>query len=422
MLRDITDEGMRSLGSPSAAVLPTSGSELLLAVGVLTHPDNGERRRAVRETWGGAHETVGRRVLLRFVVGNSSATIHLAEQRVQRDIVTLAVRENWSVLDKTVGWLKAALEWSPRWVAATDDDAFLRLSMVVPDLALLSAHGFERVAYGPVEWYTFDRESGILGVWGSNPGQAGRGWLQEQRRGNLRLTRPFPFLKGPLMVYDAALARWLSRSERDSARLFPGSLPSHRNGKGRALHDVALGFIMATAPPPGGVTLVDVAVRPTLKATGEVQGWGGGFLEVRPAASLPSPAVACPHLACFSCSQVRPAASLASPAVACLRGAHLGSRSLAARRRRCAPHSPGCTAPSLLRSCMHVLHAHRGAGPSVNTTVQCNQAQPSWGNKSRGAVVGFDAWRKCGFRQLGMCERGTYTPPRDAGSGDVFHC
>ena len=139
-----------------------------------------------------------------------------------------------------------------------------------------------------------------------------RAWRESLRTTTrpFNLTPPFPFLKGPLMVFDAPLVRHLLSGACGFPHSYPSPMPSHFNGKGRGLHDVAIGWYLSSCPPIGGVTLFDIGVaNPTWRSMkGSAAPTGGGFLELRPRVNL------------------------RTGVAACLRGVHFGSGPVSTKR------------------------------------------------------------------------------------------
>ena len=372
----------------------------LLAVGVLTHPNHAARRRAVRETWGDASSCADDFSLrLRFVVGESKLTAHEPEMHLGDMLVLPYVSESWSVLLKTLGWLRHALAWGPSWVACVDDDAYVRLPLVLSDLRRVTAMGLSRVMYGPTEWFAFDRLSGILGPWGKNVGLASRAWREATAAPSrpLNLTPPFPFLKGPLMVFDAALARHLVGAACGFPHAYPSPMPSHSRGGGRALHDIAIGYFLSSCPPAGGITLFDVGIAGSSwrSTKGKSAPTGGGFVELRPRLDLEA------------------------GVAACLRGVHFGSGPTSAKQRACEPQ---CAPGAALRACLHVMHAHRGVAAGSETRVRCNPVEASWPNKSRGLVLGHAGWTYCHLQKIAYCRQGQFRPPRNLSTRERMLC
>lgn len=380
---------------------------VLLAIGVLTHPSSVGRRQTVRSSWGSALPSD---VILRFVIGGAGRG-RLSE--ADRDVVALeSVAEGRTVLLKALGWMRLALSrWSPAFVARADDDAFVNLRLVVPDLRRLLQLRLAHVAYGAVEWFAFDRGSGVVRAWGRSPTQVAGVWRSAVAERGSNLTAPFPFLKGPFFAYGAPLARRFLESDHARAQLAPAAVkPVHPKELSRTLDEVHMGFILATAPAgasarppptsgePGGepshslsaVTLVDTGLA--LLRGAQIR-TGGGFLELRPNQDL------------------------ASAALACFRAVHLGGRivgSLADRRPAGACGSRGtamgrparagsCTRGEVLSASMAELLRVRGA-PSNRTTLCCGRAQPKWSEQSTGLIRGHAEWTHCHFRGVALCE------------------
>ncbi|KAL1527778.1 hypothetical protein AB1Y20_009163 [Prymnesium parvum] len=375
-----------------------------LAVGVLTHPSHTGRRAAIRETWAAACIPEGRvlgvAVRLRFIVGRSSLLTHLPELRSSGDLLVLpAVQESWSVLHKTLAWIRVAMEWRPRWVACVDDDAYVRLTLVLSDLLRLAQRNYSRVMYGPLEWFAFDRKTGILGPWGKNVGHAARSWraANATARGGGQLTPPFPFLKGPLMVFDAAVSRHLLSGACGFPDAYASPMPSHARGRGRVLHDIAIGYHLSTCPPAKGVTVLDIGVAtPAWRTTSSKSApTGGGFLELRPRLDLE--------------------VGLAG----CLRGVHFGSGPISIKQRECAGE---CAPGEALRRCLHVMHAHARVRPGNVTRLRCSGADTSWFNKSRGLVRNYTGWSYCHLQKIAFCETGRFLAPYHSATKQRMKC
>ena len=375
----------------------------LLAIGVLTHPNHVARRQAVRETWGDPRHTnhgdsyVG--WALRFVVGESKLTTHKAELYLRDILVLPYVSENWSVLLKTLGWLRHALAWKPDWISCVDDDAYVRMPLVLSDLQRLATTGLSRVMYGPTEWFAFDRLSGILGPWGKNIGFASRAWRAATAAASrpLNLTPPFPFLKGPLMVFDDALARHLVGGACGFPQTYPSPMPSHSRGGGRALHDIAIGYFLSSCPPSGGVTLFDIGIASSgwRSTKGRSAPTGGGFVELRPRLDLEA------------------------GVAACLRGVHFGSGPTSSKQRACEPQ---CAPGAALRACLHVMHAHQDVAGGSETQVRCSSVEVSWPNKSRGLVQGHANWTYCHLQKIAFCRQGRFRAPINASTRQRMFC
>ena len=77
-----------------------------------------------------------------------------------------------------------------------------------------------------------------------------RHWQARRRRAASRpnpLSAPFPFLKGPLMVYTEELARELAHSPHTTRVLARRVQPLLPKGPPRVLHDVFLGYVLASS-------------------------------------------------------------------------------------------------------------------------------------------------------------------------------
>eukprot|EP00966_Prymnesium_polylepis_P302120 6980031-Prymnesium_polylepis.1 len=194
-----------------------------VALGVLSALPSADRRAALRSSWASAEALCESRVLLRFVLAQSSSDASgalAAEQQTYRDLFFLQdylphVADGDMYATKAFGWLHVALRMTTaHYIALADDDAYVNIAMVTSDLRLAQDRGLSRVAYGAVEWFAYELESGATHSWGFGEKTAAFAWRQRTARGRSAHGRPwatpFPFLKGPLMAFDRAVARDLS--------------------------------------------------------------------------------------------------------------------------------------------------------------------------------------------------------------------
>ena len=241
-----------------------------LAIGILSQGADEAKRMAVRQAWapGRRVNMQGFEVLSRFVAcasgpGERGRLAH--EGHLHEDLFVLPCSNATTGLKEAYhqyaafAWLrKAATHWRPRFVALADDDSYVHVAAVVADLSLVSAQLQARAAwtaYGGVEWGSMDSGTYELGARGRSPEEAGRQWRRiQQTPGRQNASRPFPFLKGPLMVYGSSLAAVLTAGKHGSdeeARLRQAHTPV----------DALLGYILASARGGRGTeqaTVVDI--------------------------------------------------------------------------------------------------------------------------------------------------------------------
>jgi len=296
--------------------------------------------------------------------------------------------------------------WAPDFIGRADDDAYVRLELILADLALLRARQLNNIAYGAMEWYGVEESTGYVRAWGQNPRQAGDAWIEQQQQQQRRrarappLGRPFPFLKGPLAVYDAQLAgtliRRAAKGEEVDGAVTPK--PTHALGGGRVMEDVSVGVVLAhvskqidphgPTPPDHlfaanrtrGVVWVDIGRALTRGGFGLKR--AGGFIELRPSVNL------------------------SNAYAACFKVVHMGSRAISWRAQH-ADYCHGCTLQEEFSTAMLAAHAHSRAGvrPSRGP-FKCEAAQPSWYNWSRGVVLSHADDTYCFFTRVAYCELG----------------
>jgi hypothetical protein len=177
---------------------------------------------------------------------------------------------------------------------------------------------------------------------------------------------------------------------------FPSPMPSHAKGKGRALHDIAIGFFLAFCPPASGVTLFDIGLaasrqqvayppRPALVPTFCIS--SHRIAPHRTASHRIAPHRTASHRnpsqpisihrrwrTATSASpsgggflEIRPRIDLGVDVAACLRGVHFGSGVVSAKQRDC---GLDCPAGAALSACMGVMHAHVSVRPGGQTQIK----------------------------------------------------
>jgi hypothetical protein len=165
-----------------------------LCIAVLTHPSHTMLRSTIRSTWW--HE-VPRNPLKVFLIGHSVAPLVQAENRTFGDMFATAEDDSFIHADlKIFSFVRYARRFAPDMYVFIDDDSYPRFNMILPDLA---DHPMKRVtAYGGIEYFNFRKETGRFSGWGVN-----RRHGAAVRPANF--SGPFPFLKGPLMLYGSSI-------------------------------------------------------------------------------------------------------------------------------------------------------------------------------------------------------------------------
>lgn len=389
---------------PSAAASrspPAHWSPLLLALGVLSHARLGRQRRtAVRSSWGGhfTKQKGGREALMRFVIGKPDEpgldAITTRESADFGDILKVSGggSEDSHGADaryafKAISWMHRAARWRPRYVGLADDDAYVFPSRVLGDLSFLHHLDVKDVVYGRFEWSCYMRDTGHANAcWGRDafgstfawrhatgvnedvwPGRLDAG-VRVRARGEARMiaqlqrhkrsfSPPFPFLRGPLMVWSASVAAALAGADNDMAReqkharaLFKQPQPPKR-----LLVDIFFGHLLASARNGFGLpnlSLVDISQ---------------GYLELR--------------------QQLMSNISRPLPGARVL---HLNSRhvEMAARRRG------GGTADQVLSEHMSELsRGDRDQQPRLARFLHCSQR--NWWNATGYVVLTGASWTSC---------------------------
>ena len=410
----------------AAADAPRDPSAVVLAIGVLNHAANSGRREAIRSSWwrcctappAGAGRVI-RRFVLRDVDAQQPAVA--AEATEHGDLELLhGVGEGRLYATKIFGWLvRAAERWRPEWILHADDDSFVRADVVLRDVLTLGVRGdTSRVFYGAIEWSSFDRGAlpsatspgasySRMG-WGGNAATAGRAWRKlvlerkNPRTGRSidpktspgysrysgidpqtnwsRVSRPFPFVKGPLKVFSGALATLLTTgahqlAEQSHAYAVPSTV--------RLLEDIFIGYLLASER--GGLgsiatTWVDIGVAHNTR---------NGLLRDDPPVGL---------------WELRRSLNITSPAMGCSRGVHMGHTILRDAARwsdwngNCTGGIEACVVRTLAQSMAKLARVADASRLNTTASYFCQPAQPHWGSQSKGTVVTGADWQDCRIR------------------------
>jgi len=375
----------------SVMVAPTATGEgragtVFLAIGVLSQVSQPQKRQMVRSNWGRQPGEGNEDVMTRFVLceaANAGDSRAIREEHAMHgDLLVLPDAQDGNLYaTKGFGWLRVALRrWKPRFVALADDDAYLQVDALVADLRLAMrtlGPRASQLALGAVEWFGYDRATGRVGGWGRGPSQASHAWRKLHEPGPAArpgLSLPFPFLKGPLMVYGHALAATLSTGNHSRHEM--AAVRSMRDPP-RVIVDAFFGHVLASDQGGNGsqgLVLIDMD-RIT------------GFREMRPSFNL------------------------TEPRMGCLRVLHMGTTTTYSVARR-----SNRTIDAVRRAWMARMAAHR---PSVfflpkAASLDCAPAQPYYAQHSNGLLTQLgSSWALCALKYKQTC---LSRPPGSSGT------
>lgn len=298
-----------ALSLSSAPAVDHTMSSVYFALGVLSHAKFGKQRRAlVRGTWGKfAQRPAGKQggMLMRLVVGMPSGRVGeaiAAESAKYGDMVSLAGggAEDGFATDhlyafKGLAWLRHASQWAPQFIGLADDDSFVYLGRVLGDLRFLQKSGTQNIVYGRFEWACYDRDNARNSCWGRDAFGSTFDWrrmtgitedkwpsaqgtrsraeaplladMRQQAAKHPSLSLPFPFQRGPLMIWSANVAALLGGADSDVASETAHARALYRKKyrlspkPPRMLIDIFIGHLMASARAGRGLrrlTLVDI--------------------------------------------------------------------------------------------------------------------------------------------------------------------
>lgn len=171
------------------------------------------------------------------------------------------------------------------FLALADDDAYLNLPRVASDLRNMRAEA--RLVYGAVEWYSYDPLTGKNEGYGKGMDEAVNRHPAQKRHYSEHFSSPFPFIKGPLMVFSASVARELVHGEYGRA----AQAQSARISAQRVNIDILIGYILSTANGGNGfdnLTWIDLGVSKMSSSKHR-----HGFLEMRSGRNLTDHEQAC---------------------------------------------------------------------------------------------------------------------------------
>ena len=165
-------------------------------VAVTSALQNTPLRAVIRRTW---WQDVPPQFFKVFVVGHSDAHALDAENKTHGDMLTTV--DSYAHLDvKIFSMISILRSRNPDVYMILDDDTYPRFDRIVPKLSAIS--DLSHVAYGGVEYYSFTPHRGHFSGWG--------GGLRHARAVHPKNSSgPFPFLKGPLMVYGSSVMHTL---------------------------------------------------------------------------------------------------------------------------------------------------------------------------------------------------------------------
>ena len=398
--------------------------EASLSLGVLSTPSLRWRRDVARGTWGGAADRHAATFRLQFVLcglgGDAAegAAAVRAERRERRDLLVFrgCTDTHWYAAKAVLYLRHVVREGAFAYAGLADDDAYVAIERVLLDLRALSESGIAQqrpIAYGAYQWFSYERESGRHAAFGSGPQAATWEWRQltrimdarwpgtgaQQRvgartganaaslidpvspAGRRGLTLPFPFQKGPLMVFSRAAARLAASSNHSRGEQAHAAAVAARR-RVRILHDIFLGHVLAS--DRGGLgaaqlTVVDIGSEYV----------GNGFQELR---ALPASRVG--TRGAGGCPDVEAQAQRYGS----LRVLHLNrkhTRLIARRTNR--------SKEAVLAACADVLHRHGLAARQQRRarrqrwTPRCEA--PEWWKHTGYVVYTGLGWRWCTLRR-----------------------
>ena len=123
----------------------TPPRQLILAVGIITAPNNFDRRVWIRQKLR-VTEARCRGIRVLFVLGSRNHMTRSAkiavkrEQRMHGDVIFVPARDYLphAVAEKSLAWWQYAATWLPaRWYAKTDDDSLAHLPRLERDLQVV---------------------------------------------------------------------------------------------------------------------------------------------------------------------------------------------------------------------------------------------------------------------------------------------
>ena len=215
-----------------------------LAIGVLSRSssDGESSRRIVRVGWA-AHavqlQDHSRAVFVRFVLPRPAdrSSPLWEEQQTHQDLALLSdVYEGNGYGTKMFSWMRYALHLQSLYVASVDDDVYVDVDMILHDLRALESVGLKCIAYGAVEWFAYERNTGKAQAWGYSPRNAGQRWVFHINAYVPRANRSSidSGLRSPVTATERAYAdrtRW-------AAQLLPLSATTGNQVLEHWLHDV----------------------------------------------------------------------------------------------------------------------------------------------------------------------------------------
>jgi len=175
-----------------------------LCIAVLTEFTHLQHRMIIRETW---FKNTPRQVSQFFVVGFSDGRRMKVENKTYVDIIATVSEDPKLYLDlKTLSFVENLKHENYTHFLFVDDDTYPRVDWIYAELEQLKH--IKYLGYGGVEYFSYNNNSGEFKGWGGSMKHA-----QNVRPKNKALSSPFPFLKGPLMLYSSNLLYKLIESQ-----------------------------------------------------------------------------------------------------------------------------------------------------------------------------------------------------------------
>ena len=278
-------------------------------IGVPTTQNRRAHRTSLRHTW---MRDVPAGVAAMFIASHEPRW-HEEELRY-RDIFVVPGNNytdtNVHIDQKCFEFLRNVLWTVPtvEYLMLADDDAYVNVTQVVSDVRAAPSR---TIVYGGFEWFHYRADNGRSAGWGGNlrMALANSPLLHPNKRDGRfspvrhpeRYSKPFPFPKGPLMLFGAAVARALVFSSHGRA-VQAQSAKVGGGRKARVNIDVLIGYILSTADGGRGLanlTYVDIGQNRNPRVCAQ------GFAEFRVGRNLTSAAHSCFRVSHFGRRQLR---------------------------------------------------------------------------------------------------------------------
>lgn len=272
-------------------------------------------------------------VLVTFMLGTSlwDPSVTGAEMQEHSDLCVVPgtnyTDSNAHIDQKCFEFFRAVLLRLPLspFLMLADDDSYINLPRVAADLRTLRSE--TRLVYGGIEWYSYDPLTGLCDGYGKNMDEAVNKHPSSRANYKANFSAPFPFVKGPLMVFSSSVARELVHGKYGRAAQVQSGLITNT----RINIDIFIGYILATARDGAGaanLTWVDIGVSKMSVSKGRQ-----GFLELRSGRNLTNSEEACYRVVHFGTNKRTKIAETITKIASGARAARLITRNVSASIR-----------------------------------------------------------------------------------------